>query len=244
MPAVVPRRRRPTAARWLAAAAAMCLGGPLDVSGWGISTIAPTNSPNGGVNMVTVFGRSLGPVTQFWRLRVGGTACATHVWLSDSSVAAAVPPSGPEYNARVVVTLQTMAIDTLTNAWTYDAPSVSSAKPQTGNADAGASGSIMTVFGEGFGSYESSQRIRLGDSAAVSTTWVSSSSVYAKIPNGAHFLNGKAASVVLSVIASTGNPKNRRAVLSRAFTYALPSITHVLAGGGAPSNTPAVSLLL
>ena len=144
-------------------------------------------------------------------------------------------------DARAVVTLQTMDISTLTNAWTYDTPSVSSATPQTADADAGASGSIMTVFGEGFGSYESSQRMRLGDSAAVCTTWVSSSSVYARIPNGAHFLNGKAASVVLSVIASTGNPKNRRAELSKAFTYALPSITHVQAGGDAPANTPAVS---
>ena len=228
-------RSTSAAARWLYAA--VCLGLVLGASGWGVSLVNPTNAPNDGSATITVYGTQLGPVQQFWRLRVGGTACSGHTWLSETSVSATLPPSGVQDNPRVVMTLQTMSLKTLSEAWTYDSHIVSAVTPQTAAPDA--LGSVMTVLGQGFGSYECSQRVRLGDSAAVSTTWVSSSSVLAKIPDGAHFLNGKSASVVLSVIASGGNPQNRRTMLTNVFTYALPVITDIHAGGS-PANTPAV----
>ena len=211
-------------------------------AGLRVTAISPSNLPSVGGVFATLTGSMFGFDESSPRIRIGGTACEQTRgvgWVSDSSIRAVAPPSGLVVNAPIVLTLQTMVIKTLNSAFSFDSPTITALAPQTSSPVA--TGSV-TVYGKNFGSFGFSDvRLRVGDTAAVVTTWVSSSSLYAKIPNGAHRGTGTSASVIVSVFAS-GGPSLKR-TMSRAFTYALPQLMQLIESCDScslPVNAPTV----
>jgi hypothetical protein len=216
-------------------------------AGLQLTGIAPANLPTAGNVIATLTGSMFGKGESSPRVRIGGTACQQTRgvgWVSDTSIRAVVPPSGVVIDAPIVLTLQTMVIQTLAAGFSFDSPVMTALAPQTSSPVATES---ITVFGHNFGSFGfSGVRLRVGDTAAVHTTWVSSSSVYAKIPDGAHHAAGRSAPVVVSVSASAG-PGLKRTMFS-AFTYAVPQVVQLEESCGSagrdcslPANAPTVS---
>ena len=212
-----------------------------------LTGIAPSNLPPVGNAIATLTGSMFGKGESSPRVRIGGTACQQTRgvgWVSDTSIRAVVPPSGLVVDAPIVLTLQTMVIHTLAAGFSFDLPVTTALAPQTSSPIATES---LTVLGKNFGTFGfSGVRLRVGDTDAVHTTWVSSSSVYAKIPDGAHHAAGKSAPVVVSVVVA-GGPSLIRTTLN-AFTYAVPQVVQLEESCDSfasvcslPANAPAVS---
>jgi hypothetical protein len=192
----------------------------------GVKSVSPANAPLLGGSRTTLAGRMFGFEESSPRVRIGGTACEQvrgAGWVSDTAIVAVAPPAGANYNPTVVLTLQTLVIKTYTRGFTYDAPVITDVKPVSSPPDATQS---ITVLGKNFGAFGfSAVQVRIGDTAAVASRWLSTSSLHAKIPAGAHIATGKSAPIVLSVDAAGG--PSLRTTVSKAFTYAPPALINL-----------------
>eukprot|EP00960_Hanusia_phi_P068982 766978-Hanusia_phi.AAC.4 len=145
------------------------------------------------------------------------TVCELTRWISDSSVIGKVA-SGISLNLNIRITLEERISD-LTLSFTYSNPLLSSLKVV--NAPALGSSS-MTIFGTSFGSYDYSQKMRVGGTDCLASSWIDMISIACKIPGG----SGTGKDVALTSGVQVGS-------LSLAFTYNIPSI-----GGTFPHNIP------
>lgn len=162
-----------------------------------ITSFDQENMPTTGGKAVTLTGTDFGTSSYSVRGRFGGTAAAATDWFSDSSVTcSSAPGMGPSHTVALTVG---RSVCTATGAATFDQPSFSSAVA----ANAPTSGSrVSFVVGANYGSWSFTQRARLGGTACMSTSWVSTSSLVCKISTGAG--TKKAVAVTVSGLLGTG----------------------------------------
>ena len=143
--------------------------------------------------------------------RSGGSAWGASVWRSDSGlVCRAVAGHVRDHGVLASAGVQRGSVS---GAASYNAPSVSSVAGSNGVS----SGSIfVTAVGVGFVSYGSSSRVRVGGSAALSTVWISGSSVVARCGAGL----GGGVSVAVSFGVQAGG-------LSLALSYNAATVSSV-----------------
>lgn len=135
--------------------------------------IAPgSNTPATGGSSMSIVGANFSPMSVTSRARLGGSACQASIWVSDSSLLCKSIAFGSQsslYNA-LAVTIGVQVGGSLTRAWSYDAITLVSASTSncaiTGRC-------ITTITGVGFGSADSSVKMRIGSTACETTPWLS-----------------------------------------------------------------------
>lgn len=153
-------------------------------SGSTFTGLQPANGPNMGGDQVTILGVEFGHFNQEIRARVGFSACTSTQWISDSSIVATLHPAGVRFQDTLVFTFPTSSVYTVTGAFTFDAPVL---YPTSGPGNAAANAQATITFrGKEFGSYNSSPKARIGDTACITTVWKSVDSIACKVPHGAH----------------------------------------------------------
>ncbi len=189
-----------------------------------LSTIGPTGGALAGGTAVTLTGT--GFVTGAL-VTIGGTACASIVVVSGTSITCTTP-SGSAGAANVVVTNADSQTVTLSNAYTYRAaPTLASVAPVAG---ALAGNTTVTLTGTGF---VSGAAITFGGTAATSVNVVSATSITCVTPS-------KAAGTYNVVVT---NSDTQSATLTSAYTYeAAPTLTSVSPNGGPLAGGTLVTL--
>jgi hypothetical protein len=141
---------------------------------------ATVNHATTGKVTVSVHGANFGKTRYSMAARAGGTSMQQTAWVSDTAVTAKMP-MGLGGTLRVMLTAG-VQVGTLTEALSYDIPSLSSV---TGAGDHPATGKTSTtVSGVDFGLFASTVGVRAGFTACESSGWVSDSSVVCKISAG------------------------------------------------------------
>ncbi|KAJ1465223.1 hypothetical protein T484DRAFT_2830277 [Baffinella frigidus] len=138
-----------------------------------ISSFKPANFPTAGNSKVSIFGSSFGAADYSDKARLGGTQAEASGWVSDSAVTCRAA-AGVRATLSGSVTVGS-AIDSMTEAVSYDAPVVSGV---TAAPHAVASGvTRVDHAGGAFGSLDYSPGARVGASACGASAWVSDSAV-------------------------------------------------------------------
>jgi len=146
--------------------------------------LQPANGPGSGGTFVTILGSGIGRFKSDVKARVGFSACTSTRWVSDSSIISTLHPAGVRFQDNLVVTMPTSSVYTVTGFFTFDAPVL---YPASGPANAPANAKTTITFrGKGFGSFDTSPRARIGDTACVKTVWKSVDIIECKVPPGAH----------------------------------------------------------
>jgi len=154
-----------------------------------------SNAPSYGPMVIPILGYNFGTADYQGKAAVGGTACVTTVWVSDSTLRCTVPKGFLDsHDATVTVASKR---GTLTRAISYDTPTVTHMRPQNGAAG---SASSVTVHGKNFGSHQYTQTLWLGDLKASPVVWTSDSTMVARSPVG----RGVAKSVAVLQSMNTG----------------------------------------
>ena len=180
----ISRTRRGNELRVLGLALGLLLVG-LPRSAAILTGTAPANGPRTGGVTMTIRGAGFGPGLSLPEVRLGSSVCTNTRWISDSIIITRIPSSGVQFQDNVILTMQTNAQHTLSDAFTFDQPVILGAGPA--NSPANANG-VVTFRGMNFGAYDHSPRGRVGNTACVTTQWTSQSSIECKIPFGAHSL--------------------------------------------------------
>ena len=165
----------------------------LDYSLPNITSVHDTNSPLSGKVSITVSGAQFGAGLSFllgievgiadWSLatRVGGSACESTDWISDSSLHVKLAQGfGSEH--AIVVSLVKLYVSGR-QALTYSAPQVVAGSAMSLNFGLGNVVNV-TFSGDSFGNFAVSLTTRQGMTAAEQTSWLSSTSLTAHIPAG------------------------------------------------------------
>ena len=179
----ISRTRRGNELRVLGLALGLLLVG-LPRSAAILTGTAPANGPRTGGVTMTIRGAGFGGLS-LPEVRLGSSVCTNTRWISDSIIITRIPSSGVQFQDNVILTMQTNAQHTLSDAFTFDQPVILGAGPA--NSPANANG-VVTFRGMNFGAYDHSPRGRVGNTACVTTQWTSQSSIECKIPFGAHSL--------------------------------------------------------
>ncbi len=137
------------------------------------------NVRTAGQSSVTVSGGFFAQTDYTMASTFGGTACEATVWVSETTVVVK-HPSGVSRTQIVTVTSGVM-VGTVTEAVSYDAPSVhviDVAVAKTVGTDS------LTMTGSQFGMTDYSLQFRIGHTACEATNWKSETSVGVKISAG------------------------------------------------------------
>jgi len=190
------------------------------------------NLPAGRASTLSVLGRNFGHDNYSPRAAIGGTPCVTTVWQSDSSMLCSVA-GGRFGDHAVVVSLGTTLVGTLTNAISFDRPTIQSVTPQNAAAHGGMT---LTVLGMNFGAQQYSQAIKLNGCQKCPSPqlvgqaqWTSDSSIVGSVPAAAR---GVGYDLTVEQPASSSG-STIYGILASVFTYDDPAITLV-----APRNGP------
>ena len=190
-----------------------------------LSSVAPVNGATANTATLTLSGstggitNSTGGITNAYR--VGKTASESSAWVSDTSLFGRSPTGGPALYSNLVVTAGVKA-GTLSDVFTYNNPSISSAFPTN---VVWFSGLSLSIIGNGFATSTFTQQNRLGFTACEATGWNSDSNVRCLAADG---LSMAAGSVV------TSGAVVRIETVTEAYTYDGPAAT-----GMFPANTAA-----
>jgi hypothetical protein len=154
-----------------------------------VTAVRLGNAAATGMGMITVIGGNFGGIDYSPRSRVGGSACITTLWLSDSMLECAVPTGNndsddPDMSILVTVGNQIMKPGgTFTRAFTYDEPNIEGIEPVNTPL---AGGVNITVVGYAIApTYDPSPESRIGGTATENTLWLSQSSVQCRVSKGA-----------------------------------------------------------
>eukprot|EP00163_Fabomonas_tropica_P033242 TRINITY_DN863_c0_g1_i5.p1 TRINITY_DN863_c0_g1~~TRINITY_DN863_c0_g1_i5.p1 ORF type:complete len:6170 (-),score=768.16 TRINITY_DN863_c0_g1_i5:895-19404(-) len=175
--------------------------------------------PTLGGSVVTLSGTNFGVAGNSVVLKVGGIACQnpTNNVLSDTKVKCVVP-AGIGYNRDIFIDASGQDT-TLSNAWTYLAPTVLTITPTTG----GTSGGYMaTIAGTNFGPSGTFVAATLGGVNCLASTWLADNLVRCQVPAGSG--GSKGATVVVGNGAPLGM-EGRLAARGNLFTYDPPGVT-------------------
>jgi hypothetical protein len=176
-----------------------------------LSQGTPPNSPTTGGASLTVYGMNFGQVDFSPTVALGGSACETTVWNSDSAVKCLHVKSGIG-TFRTGVTLSRL-VGSHMNVFTYDAPGASQAFRHNNPSCGGGS---VTLIGFNFGTYLSdiTPSVRIGSSACGTSSWTSMTTVKCMLSSG----TGGALDAGVTVNSLVGT-------LTSAFTFDSPVIS-------------------
>ena len=132
-----------------------------------ISALAPSNIKSAS-DMILVFGVDLGMMDTTIHVRLGRSSARSSYWTSDTMVAC-LSSAGMSSTLSVFVTVSRV-VDALSQALSYDGPSIRSVVPYQ-------HGQIWSVTGVSFGTNLFSPNARLGFSQSISSQWQSDSSI-------------------------------------------------------------------
>eukprot|EP00961_Rhodomonas_salina_P046333 621865-Rhodomonas_salina.3 len=196
-----------------------------------VSSLALTNAASISDEQITISGVRLGSGFNFltgldlgtadWspRARLGGTACTSSVWVSDTSLLSLIASSSNGLHDVVVSVAVLVAPATLSDAFTFDFVSISSVLEITGCTSC----ATVTIEGVNIGYMDFSPAARIGgDGGACEVTeWVSDTAAYCKLaalysPTGDLTPSG----AVLTV-------EQRLGELTSTFNYTSPDISTV-----------------
>ena len=182
-----------------------------------------TNLPAGEPSQLSIVGLNFGTNDYSPHARVGGTACITTVWHSDSALMCNVRGGHSKSNSVVVSVAK--KIGSLTGCITFDSPFIESLVPR--NAPAGGAVSV-TMSGKNFGMARYSQAATLGGTA-IAVSWTSDSSMVGIVPPG----RGLVLDVTVQQYPDTSTPSHVQTTTHyHIFTYDDPSITALKPANG------------
>lgn len=124
---------------------------------------------------MTVTGINFGTNDFSLRLVVGSSDVSQITWTSDTTMTALVAPGVINLDVTfrgldALIDIDTVRGGTLTGAFFYDPPVVSSIKIQNGPATGG---TYISVYGKNFGTIDYSTSVNIGDLDCVSRKWKS-----------------------------------------------------------------------
>jgi hypothetical protein len=178
-----------------------------------VSSISPNNGPIAGGTAVTITGTRFiaGATVTF------GTTAATNVVVVSATQITATTPAETAGAVTVTVTDAGGQSGSLTNGFTYGAPTVSSVSPNTGST---AGGTAVTITGTNFAS---GATVTFGGTAATSVVVVSATKITATTPAG----------VTGAITVTVTNPGGQSGSLTNGFTYAIfPTVSSVAPNSG------------
>jgi len=130
-----------------------------------------------------VFGKNFGANRQTFSIRMGGTACMSTGWVSDTSLVSR-PARGIAEGFDLIVSVS-QAVGTASGGLSYDSPTVSSTGPHLGWANIPSIGrTYLTVAGTNLGSLATSHKLRIGLTGCEEQQWTSDTTISCKAPNG------------------------------------------------------------
>eukprot|EP00961_Rhodomonas_salina_P206898 2793198-Rhodomonas_salina.1 len=188
------------------------------------------NSPSTGSKVLVVSGQYMGLYDSSLGSRVGETACESTSWSSDTVVLCqtsagvgsgklvSMTLSHPGQDARVATSLPT---------FTFDGPSLVRMHASNMATDLSMR-SLITLAGAGMGTWSSSSRARLGQTATAATLWLSASSLGCLTSSGASDRVDHSQHSALTVATAI-------ATLTESITFDTPVVTLVV-----PPNSPTV----
>ncbi|MGB1597834.1 MAG: IPT/TIG domain-containing protein, partial [Promethearchaeia archaeon] len=144
------------------------------------SSVSRSNGPASGGALATISGSGMASFDASVRARVGASLCRVNTWVSETSVVCGVS-AGVSNELGVRIEVQGIAGRTVTGAYSYDLPKVSSVQPlfspTTGNT-------LLYLAGTDFGTYDSTVRIRVGDTECYESTYVSDKVLSCRVAPG------------------------------------------------------------
>jgi len=128
--------------------------------------VLPNNIPSAVPPVSFIHGQNFGSSTQSFVGRMAGTHCKSTEWISDSAIAVRSAEGIVGFGSTVITIEQQIA--TLEHAFSSDVPIL---------AHLNQSNSNLTVHGLNFGINDGTLQMRAGFSSAISTEWLSDTSV-------------------------------------------------------------------
>ena len=144
------------------------------VSGLGVGNAEGMRSVS-----LTAVGGQLGIVAGSLRARVGRSACASTVWMSDTGVVCRVGAGGVGSSGSVVITA-VVGVGTVSEGVSFDAGEASGVVGH--NRGARLVAASMTLTAQSFGSTSGSVRTSAGRTGCEASTWASMSSLVCRMP--------------------------------------------------------------
>jgi hypothetical protein len=139
-----------------------------------ITNLSPTSGPTG--TAVTISGSSFGSTKGSSTVTFNGTTATPTSWSATSIV---VPVPAGAATGNVVVTVNSLASNTITFTVTVPSPSITSLSPTSGTE-----GAVITIAGANFGATQGTSTVTFNGIAATVTSW-SATSIVVTIPTGA-----------------------------------------------------------
>jgi hypothetical protein len=131
------------------------------------------NLPTSGMASVTLSGFNFGAYSDYTpSVRIGSTGCGTSTWTSVSTVRCTLP-SGDGAGQSPVMTIASLT-GTISSAFTYDSPVISTFNVQNGALSGGTS---ISISGANFGKGNLSPSATVGGSACQTTAWRSDTTI-------------------------------------------------------------------
>mmetsp|Transcript_32796 Transcript_32796/g.79456 ORF Transcript_32796/g.79456 Transcript_32796/m.79456 type:complete len:350 (-) Transcript_32796:640-1689(-) len=163
-----------------ACALAGALGSGLDPI---VDTIQPVNGPTKGGTIITIGGTNFGSADSNIqpRVTVGGVACPSVVWVSQSSVLCETPDGVGADRTVVVEVGSRQSAPSAQSKFRYDSPKVLGIEPAHGPAKGG---TMVTVAGVNFGETNSNPSVTVGGRPCQSVVWLSDKKLTCVTPSG------------------------------------------------------------
>jgi hypothetical protein len=195
-----------------------------------IQQVTQANGATSGGATVTVLGMNLGNSDMSSTVLVGHSECQKTIWVSPTSLACVVPEGfggiagkGMDVNAVVGG-----IIGTYQTSFTFDAPVITSSMKPNGPTTAG---STVTINGANFASMDTTVSARIGETACIKSSWVSSTTVLCVNPVG----SGAGLAIELEVSGLKG-------YAPRGFTYNAPVVTLLAAPNGPTFGSASITI--
>ncbi|KAJ1478100.1 hypothetical protein T484DRAFT_1818743, partial [Baffinella frigidus] len=175
-----------------------------------IRTVAPGNTPplRSVISLLEIAGSSFARSDSSPVARLGGTTCEASAWLSDTA-ATCQPAAGGGFYQTVAATINPGVARYVTEAVTFDAPSLSGSSATNGNPIAAEI--IANVSGSGLASADHTPALRLDPTAFASTEWGSDTSVRGLMPPGF--------GAQISVIVTAGHRVDVAGTITNSFSF-------------------------
>ena len=204
-----------------------------------VLSVTRKNSPAHASGILTFTGSGIGSYDISPKGRIGDTACMSTDWTSYEQITCLIAPGTAFGNGRSASMVLSLAASgsgrsTVSNAFTYDAPSITALFDGTGAMSNGpaAGGNTITATGENFGTYDRSSVPFIGGTSS-NGIWTSDTSLGIVVAPGVQ--SGHAIAISMDSQYGSG--------FSAAYDYDPPAISMLddANGPGSGGNTISVS---